>query len=132
MRRLLALLVLLGVPAMAETLIGPEEFQGMSEGKTLYFTQDGQSFGAEQFYRNRTSTWQHSNGTCTVGKWYADGDALCFVYDTNPIPQCWLMYRREGNIYARLRDLPSGDPSEIRLSHTDTEPVPCPAPDLGV
>lgn len=124
--------LLLASGAFGETLVGPEEFQTLSEGKTLYFTRDGVNFGAEQFYKNRTSTWQYEDGTCIVGQWYPDADALCFVYDQQPIPQCWYMVRRDGSIYARLRELATGDPSELLLSHTDTNPVPCPAPDLGV
>lgn len=130
--RLAFLIALAALPAWAEDLIGPDEFQAMSEGKTLHFTQDGLTFGSEQFYKNRTSTWQYADGQCTVGQWYANGDALCFVYEHNPIPQCWLMSRRGGDIFARLSHLPAGDPSEIRLSHIDEDPVPCPAPDLGV
>lgn len=130
--RFVLLLLCTALPAQADQLVGPAEFQAISEGKTLHFTRDGLTFGSEQFYKNRTSTWQYPNGECTSGQWYADGDAVCFVYEHEPFPQCWLMTRRDDTIFARLSHLPDGDPSEIRLSHIDDEPVPCPAPDLGV
>ena len=131
-RLLTAALLVAGAPTFSETIVGADEFQQLSEGKTQYFTRDGVEFGAEQFYKNRTSTWQYEDGTCTVGQWYPVGDAICFVYEEQPVPQCWHVVRRDGNIYARLRGTAAGDVSELLMSHVDNKPVPCPAPDLGV
>ena len=127
-----AILVLSAAPLSAETLIDGGEFQSLSEGRTLYFTQRGSDYGSEQFFEGRRSTWRYADGTCTEGEWFAKGDAICFVYDREPWPQCWIFSRRGGEFYARLDGLAPGDPSELKLSGTDKRPIACNAPDLGV
>jgi len=108
------------------------EFESFSTGKTLYFEQQGEAFGAEQYFPNRQVLWQYSDGTCAYGEWFTDGPDLCFSYENSGPPQCWTFTRRDGDFFARERGRPSGDPAELRLSGSNKEPLACQAPDLGV
>ena len=130
MRPILALLCLTALPASAETLVSPSEFQAMSEGRTMYFSRGGQVYGAEQFYTRRRSLWQFSDGECDNGEWYAEGSYICFVYDQNPGPQCWHFLRKEGGSFAaRLRG--STEEFDIYLDRVDEEPLDCKGPSVG-
>ncbi|MEM6620472.1 MAG: hypothetical protein AAF631_14410, partial [Pseudomonadota bacterium] len=102
MRVLLSLLALAS-PAAAETIVSPEAFQRMSEGRTMTFSRGGEFYGAEQFYTRRRSLWQYADGTCTDGEWYAEGDYICFVYEESPVPQCWHFIEKPGGFAARAR-----------------------------
>lgn len=104
----------------------------MTTGKTLEFTQDGTPYGAEFYGPDRQVTWQFSNGACEHGQWFADGDALCFTYEANPSVQCWRFARRGETFFARVADLPEGDPSELKVSRMSRRALACPGPDLGV
>ncbi len=126
------LLAALPGPGMTESIVSADEFQSMSEGKTLYFEQQGRQYGAEQFFPGRQSTWVYGDGTCTEGRWYAQGEAICFKYTDQLLPQCWIFAQRDGDFFARQLGLGAGDPSELRLSRRDETPLPCPAPGLGV
>lgn len=130
---LAAILLILAGPALAERLVTPDEFEALSTGKTLYFTQNGQPYGAERYFENRESAWQYADGTCVYGRWFEAGEAICFVYENASLrPQCWYFAERDGQYYARTVDTPAGSLSELLMSHEDTEPLECPGPDLGV
>lgn len=108
-----------------------EEFVELSEGHTLHF-QDrfGDYAGGETFFEGQQTIWQYSDGTCTRGEWWAEGDAICFVYDLNPEPQCWRMIEDGTRILARLRDAtdPFGD---LILTRRTAVPLTCDGPFLG-
>lgn len=129
---ILSLLAATAAGAVTEEIVAPEVFEAFSAGRTLSFERDGAYYGAEQYLENRRVIWRYGDGTCTTGHWFTDGNDICFVYDTNPLPQCWVFARRGDSYFARISGLPSGDPSEIRMSGSTTEPLPCNAPDLGV
>lgn len=133
MIRLLTLAVIVAFPVYgsAEGLVSPNEFEAMSQNRTQYFERGGVFYGAEQFFPDRTSLWQYRDGSCTWGKWYAEGDRICFIYEASPGPQCWHFSKRDGSFFARIAGLAEGDPSELKLSKSDGEPLPCPAPDTG-
>ncbi len=133
MIRLSALALLAAsLSAEAEEFLSADEFEEIATNITQYFTRGGTFYGAEQFFTGRRSLWQYSDGSCTYGVWYEEGDAICFVYEDVPGgPQCWHFTRRGDSFYARIAGLAAGDPSELRLSKVDTEPLPCPGPDTG-
>lgn len=110
--------------------ISPNEFDALSQGRTLYFRDGVQGFGAEQYFDNRRVRWMYADGTCTDGFWYAEGDALCFVYEHAPDPQCWLMDRLNDQISARRSEYEDNSP--IVVERIDDKPLSCPGPDLGV
>ena len=131
MKCMFALFLALPVSALADGLVTADEFEAMSQNRTQYFERGGAFYGAEQFFSDRTSLWQYGDGTCTWGKWYAQDDQICFIYEASPTPQCWHFSERGGTYYARIAGLAEGDPSELRLSKVDDKPLPCPGPDLG-
>ena len=55
---------------------------------------------------------------------------ICFVYEDNPVPQCWSFYRAESG----LRAVFENDPQATTLyeAQQDEEPMICQGPDLGV
>ena len=120
---------LVAAPARAEP-ISPSEFEALSQGRTLYFVDQSQGFGAEQYFPNRRVRWMYRDGECTDGYWYPLGQQLCFVYDHAPDPQCWLMTREGGQISARRAEYE--DTTPIFVDRIDDRPLACAGPDLGV
>lgn len=135
MRPALVALALLAAPPVtataAETAVDAERFETMSTGRTLRFSRRGAPYGAEQYLPGRRVIWQYADGSCSHGFWYDGGEALCFVYEDTPSPQCWIFSRRDGDFFARMAGVAAGDPSELRLSATSPAPLDCPGPDLG-
>lgn len=121
---------MMGFPAFAQNPMSPSQFQDFSEGKTLYFSQSGRFYGAEQYLKNKRVRWQYPNGECTEGHWYGDGTSLCFQYDDVEGTQCWIMWDDAGQILARHAEDPADIP--IELERKDELPLPCAGPDLGV
>ena len=102
----------------------------MSEGKSQYFFQNGQFYGAEQFYKNRQSTWQYIDGQCSNGSWRPQGDALCFTYEHDPTEQCWQMFRQDdGRI--TVRSLGADPADDLELRSTSDGSLSCPGPSVG-
>ena len=91
-------LVLSGAAPRAQP-VPADEFEAFSAGRTLYFTRDGQPFGAERFLPGRRTLWRFDGGPCLDGAWHAEGDRICFAYADDPGAQCW-RFLRDG---ARLR-----------------------------
>lgn len=123
--------LLAGLPALAEDIVTPDEFEALTTGKTLYFSRGGQFFGAEQYFKNREVYWQYADGQCTRGSWFAQGTNLCFRYDDVDGSQCWVMWHEGARMFARLVGDVSGA-AAIELERKDELPLPCAGPDLGV
>ena len=124
--------LLAATPALAERIVTPEEFEQMVHGKTLRFDRFGQAFGAEQYFTDKRVIWAFDGGECQRGIWFANkADEICFVYDSDPAPQCWHFIEVPGGgFHARVV---GADPAEdLVTSGVDTEPLDCPLPDLGV
>lgn len=117
------------LPLTAEEIVSPEEFKKLSEGKTLYFTYNGELFGIEQFYKRKRSTWQYSDGECVDGTWHAEEDLICFAYRGEPEVQCWHFLKTEEGYAARAE---GADPElDLKLSFVDTTPLDCKGPSVG-
>lgn len=134
--RLLTLTLILclsALPAMAERSVSAQEFEQMVAGKTLHFDREGAPFGSEQYFDDKRVIWAFEDGgECQRGIWFENTSGqICFVYDTNPTPQCWnFLEGDDGNFRARLDGLsPAEDLITKRVSE---EPLDCPLPDLGV
>ncbi len=107
-----------------------KEFERYTQGKTVFFGSEGQIYGAETYLRNRYVRWSFLDGRCSEGHWHPQDDQICFVYEGNQTPQCWLFwlspdglnadFLRDGN-KTRLYELPAGDNKLI-----------CPGPEIGV
>ncbi len=118
-------------PSHAETQLSPSEFEAMTTGKTLQFNRQNDWYGAEQYLPDQQVIWQYGDGSCTQGRWFADDGALCFTYDDNPLPQCWIFTERDGQFFARPEEDPAQSDSELRLSGESDAPLSCKAPNLS-
>lgn len=131
-RALLASLALsLALPAAADEPLSGAEFEAYVTGKTLYFGLDGAAYGVERYLPGREVVWSFLDGACKEGRWYEAGEQICFVYEDNPVPQCWSFYRTgEGG----LRAIFENDPARTSLyeARRNEDPMICPGPDVGV
>lgn len=131
---LVAILVAVALPAAAAPL-GPSGFEAMAEGRTLRFvTRDGASFGAEQYFPGRRSLWQYPDGSCAEGRWWPEGDTVCFSYGPGAERQCWSFEAGPNGVAVRLLEGGAGAPVGelvIDLARVDRTPLDCPGPDVG-
>jgi hypothetical protein len=123
----LPLLLLLAAPAA--NAITPERFGAMAEGRTLRFTLDGVPFGAEQYFASRRTLWRFEGGECLEGRWWAEGELVCFSYD-GPA-QCWRLLDRPGGFAAELVQDGAATGFVLELSGVDDRPLDCPGPGIG-
>ncbi|GHA55027.1 hypothetical protein GCM10008927_21090 [Amylibacter ulvae] len=112
-----------------ETLVTPEKFRSISEGKTLYFYQFGEFYGVEKYFENGQSIWKPANGTCESGQWHAEGNQICFEYQDNPIKSCWNIYQSDQGYHARINNNPAY--YDLHLGKVNDDDIICPAPELS-
>ena len=67
----------------------PQAFEAASAGRTLHFSHLGQPFGSEQYLSGRRVLWRFADGGCQQGRWWDEGDQICFAYENGDGPQCW-------------------------------------------
>lgn len=124
--RLAALILLAAPPAFAESPLSAEQFEALAEGRTLTFRADGVPYGIERYMEGRRVLWSFLDGECSLGEWYQQDEAICFVYDHAPDdPQCWKLFREGEDIRAVFVE--EGAPaSEVRYSALeDAEEMIC-------
>jgi hypothetical protein len=133
MRGLLPALLLLlpGLPAAADEVLDGTAFRELAEGWTLHFELDGRLFGSEQYLPGDRTIWRPGTEGCERGVWWEQSGAICFAYEGQPAPQCWIMTRRNGDIFARTVEDIDGT-GEIRMSGRDRAPLACQGPAVGV
>lgn len=131
MRSLAVVLALLSADAglAAEPMDG-QAFDAYTRGKTLFYGQNGQAYGAEIYLDDRRVRWSFLDGECKEGFWYEQADQICFVYEDNPTPQCWAFSKQGGRLTARFEDLPGA--TELYEAEDIGEEMICLAPNLGV
>ena len=128
--KLLLLYIALVSPLAAQEPMSAEAFETYSQGKTLYFGYDGTAYGAEEYLENRRVRWSFMDGRCKDGKWYQDGELICFVYEDDINPQCWSFYRGSNGLIARFENDPD-DTTLFEVERSDT-PMICLGPEIGV
>ena len=102
---LLPLLAAVALPAFAQEPLEGGAFESLVEGRTLTYGTEGQPpRGYERYYSGRRVTWAEPDGTCMEGRWYPDGPQICFVYDGEPGPDCFLYYRNGDSILSTNPD----------------------------
>ncbi|MFM7334795.1 MAG: hypothetical protein ACKO2N_14235 [Tabrizicola sp.] len=126
----LALTLILAVQAaQAQTPMTPEEFERWATGKTLDYATDGQVWGSEAYLPGRRVVDADTGGPCRDGSWYADGDAVCFVYPDFDGTHCWLYWREGDAVFAKpVLSAPEDAPQRVSPAAT---PLAC-APEVGV
>lgn len=124
------LMALVALPAVAAEPMSATEFEKYVQGKTLYFGQNGQAYGAERYMPNRSVTWSFLDGECKEGHWYEADGMICFVYEDTYAPQCWSFFN-EGD---KLRAIFENDASATVLyeAQQNDEPMLCHGPEVGV
>jgi hypothetical protein len=127
----IALAALLAAQAAvaAEPMSGPA-FDAYTRGKTLFYGQNGQAYGAEVYLDDRRVRWSFLDGECKDGYWYEQAGQICFVYEDNPAPQCWAFSKQGGKLTARFENLPGA--TELYEAQDIGEEMICLAPNLGV
>jgi len=106
--RLPALALLLAataVPALAQEALRGDIFEALVQGRTLTYGTPGQPpRGYERYYSDRRVTWAEPDGTCLEGHWYPKEEQICFAYDGEPSPYCFLYYRDGASILSTNPD----------------------------
>jgi len=128
--RLALILCLAATAAAADTPMTSEEFEAWSTGRTLDYAIGGQIYGSEMHLPDRRTLDADIGGPCVEGRWFGDGDAICFVYEGDSREHCWHFWRRGDSVLARpVWSEPDSTASEVTVSPT---PLQCPGPDVGV
>jgi len=126
----LTILCLSTTAAGAQTPMSPAEFEAYATGRTLTYAEGGVIYGIEEYLPNRRVRWAFVNDECREGYWYEQDNDVCFVYENNPVPQCWSFSRGDNGLIARF--LNADDGREIYEAQQSDEPLRCLGPDVGV
>lgn len=117
-------------PAAADPL-SVEEFEALVTGRTLYYGLRGRAYGAEQYLPGRRVLWSFLDDHCEEGRYYQDGQAICFVYEALPEPQCWIFERLEGDRIGARYVAPNGALAVVEVDRAE-KPLSCPGPEPAV
>ena len=130
MRILAIVLSLLAAPSLAQDAMTAAEFDAYTKGRTFTYGAGGMPYGIEQYLDNRRVRWSFVEGTCQEVEWYEADGLICFVYDTEPQPQCWSFREGPAGLIAKFEN----DPTSVELYEVGQSPEPlvCPGPDVGV
>lgn len=115
-----ALWLLSALALQAAPLDTQEAFDNYTQGKTIYYGfDDGRGvIAAETYLPGNRVRWFTRDGTCIEGEWYATQGQICFVYENNTQPQCWITQvdanglvatQVEGGGLSRILEMPKGD-----------------------
>lgn len=116
----------------ADGSLTPDAFQALAEGHTLHFSRAGQSFGAEQYFPGRRALWRFSDGTCQEGRWYGQGDLICFDYGLEgEAPKCWHFRGQGDGFEAVLTENGVDTDFVLSLERSDETRLDCPGPEIG-
>jgi hypothetical protein len=126
MRLALALLLMTGA-ANAQTLMTVEEFEAFSTGQTLDYWIDGAFWGSERHLPDRRTQDADAEGPCREGRWFPNGDQICFVYEGDPGEHCWQFFRDGPRVLAEIVE--GGLVADVTLAD---QPLACSGPDVGV
>lgn len=125
-----ALLGLIPNLGLAETPMNGPEFEAYVGTRTISYDYGGGQTGTEEYLPDRKVRWMFDGDTCMFGSWYDQGDQICFVYEYDPVPQCWQFFREAAGLKGRY--LGEGGGWEIYEIAQSDAPLPCAGPDVGV
>jgi len=127
---LIGLFCLTAPVAQAETPLTAEAFEALTQGRTMTWAEFGQVYGVEQYLPDRRVRWTVLGDDCKTGHWYAEGPAICFLYDDRLDPVCWEITQGPTGLLARHSStLPEAAPVVIEET---TDPMACFGPEVGV
>ncbi|WP_147103867.1 hypothetical protein [Tateyamaria sp. syn59] len=116
--------------AVSSEPMSAAEFEAYVTGKTLYFGRAGEAYGAEIYHENRRVTWSFLDGDCKEGRWYPEGELICFVYEDRPDPQCWTFEKGPRGLIATFANDPAS--TELYEAQDLGEEMICHGPKIGV
>lgn len=128
-RALLILLCLSPLPCAAEQM-SAAEFEAYVTGKTLFYSEGGEAYGAEVYLPNRRVRWSFLDGECKDGYWYEADALICFKYEDRPDPQCWSFELGPAGLVATFENEPSN--SALYEATNVGEELLCLGPKVGV
>ena len=121
-------------PAFAQSPMTAAEFEAYTNGKTLYFNNQGETYGAERYFNKRRVEWSFLDGVCQQGRWFEAGrDYICFVYEDTVDPQCWQFFKTPDGLRAQFKSA-SGETEQDTLyeAQPNAAPMQCHGPGVGV
>lgn len=129
MRAVLLPFALATAPAFAEDPVTAEEFDALTLGRSMAWSESGTVYGLEQYLPGRRVRWAAVGEDCTLGHWYAEGPAICFKYETDSEPDCWIITRSATGFDALYITSPPGT-TPVAVAET-RDPPACPGPEFG-
>jgi len=78
--------------------ISYEDWRAMTDGKTVVYEIDGQTYGYESYLGSGKVTIRLEDGTCVTGRWFMQQTAFCFDWQGGPL-NCFKHKRLDGSIY---------------------------------
>lgn len=117
-------------PTQGRVPLDAAAFDAYVTGKTITYHQFGQAYGVEEYLPDRRVRWAFTDTECQYGHWYQQDDHICFVYEYDPAPQCWIFWMDGRGLNGLYDGNPEG--SELTEVSRSTDPLPCPGPDVGV
>lgn len=75
-----------------------EDWRTMTDGKTVVYEIDGETFGYESYRGEGNVTIRLGDGTCIDGTWFMEQTAFCFDWQDGPL-NCFNHKRLDGVIY---------------------------------
>lgn len=130
MRPLIATLIFLAGPVLAEAPMTGAEFDANTTGETVTYDYGDGLFGTEEYLEGRRVRWAFDGDLCVYGIWYPVEDQICFEYENEPDVACWQYFLENGRIRGVF--MGEGGGWEILESSRDGGPLPCAGPDVGV
>lgn len=128
--RALAVLLLSATPALAETPLTGAEFDALTLGRSMTWSEFGAVYGVEHYLPDRRVRWAAVGQDCKLGHWYEDGPAICFKYEDDIQPDCWIITRSADGFSASYTTS-SPDAAPVVVAETPDPPA-CFGPEVGV
>ena len=75
----LILCALCALPFTAAAEMSAAEFDAYTRGKTLYYGNGAEPYGAEIYLPNRRVRWSFLDGECKDGEWFEANGMICFT-----------------------------------------------------
>jgi len=115
-------------PAIAQERLDGPSFDALLEGQTVTFVApDGFTTAQEAYHPGRRVTWLHSADTCRKGRWYPQGEQICFLYEGSDTPSCTIFSHNNGTFVSYHYE---ADFAWTSIAVT-TEPIACTTDFLG-
>lgn len=82
----------------AEPVITFEAWRALTNGKTVVYEIDGETYGFERYLGGGNVTIQLEDGSCIDGTWYMAQTSFCFDWQGGPL-SCFNHKQLDGDIY---------------------------------